>query len=106
MEEENLFDLECINYMEYISDIYVKLTKNNDRVISYLNEIKDIYCKYPKLEKLFDDEEVDGLNREECRAFIEVSAIKREIEIINEREIFFAGGKEAYIYFKNIGVIK
>ncbi len=101
-----LFDLKGVSYMEYISDIYVELTKNNEIVKGFLNELKDMYSKYPKVEKLLDDEEVDGLNQEECKAFIEISAIKREIDIINEREIFFAGGKEAYTYFKNIGIIK
>ncbi|NLC87876.1 MAG: hypothetical protein GX682_03775 [Clostridiaceae bacterium] len=46
------------------------------------------------------------LNEIDCKMLQKLVNIYLEMTMYEEREIFFLGGKEAYYYFKNIGILK
>ncbi len=107
MEDEmNLMDFEGVEYPEYISEMFVKLESTNEELKELIQRKKEIYINFPRIEKLFDDELVDGLSKEECKTLLVLMGINRDIQSIYEKKLFFLGGKEAYIFFKNIGIIQ
>ena len=45
------------------------------------------------------------LSNDECFALSKLVKIHYDIHSIEEKEIFFLGGKEAYFFFKKIGIL-
>lgn len=51
------------------------------------------------------DDETLELNKEECKMLQKLNSLYMQMCNFEEREIFFLGAREAYYYFKNIGII-
>ncbi len=60
---------------------------------------------YPNLQLILEDEETLELNKEECKMLQKLNSLYMQMYDFEEGEIFFLGAREAYYYFKNIGII-
>ena len=69
------------------------------------NESK-IYDKYPSVRELFEDEIAKGYTIEEQKAIEEIFRINDYRDIIERKECFKLGFKEAYIFFEEQEMLK
>ena len=64
-----------------------------------------LYEKYPKLREFIEDEKPTSFNVEETDAFCEWLGLYDSLKIIELLEAFKLGGKEAYIFFEEQGML-
>lgn len=97
---------DCIELGEIIDKAKVALRFKNKEYKSLLDEVSDLKINHPNLQLLFEDDDVIPLSKTDCKTLQKLINLELEIQNFEEQEIFFCGGKEAYFYFKNIGILK
>lgn len=92
---------------EYLEDIRRNLRNTNEKYIKLNKEFHEILDKNENLVWILEGDIKDRkLSNEECFALSKLVEIYADMQSIEEREIFFLGGKEAYFLFKKIGALK
>ena len=92
---------------EYLEDIRRNLRNTNEKYIKLNKEFHEILDKNENLGWILEgDIKYRKLSNEECFALSKLVEIYTDMQSIEEREIFFLGGKEAYFLFKRIGALK
>ena len=81
-----------------------KLSKREDYKV-IMDKIHDIYEKYPKIREFIEDEIPMNFEKEETEAFIELYKCNDSLKIIELLEVFKLGGREAYIFFEEQGML-
>lgn len=104
--EENLFDCNGVDFSDLMSDVYMSLSNENEEFIMLKNNLEEIFNRCNRVEKILEGEVVEELNQEELKLLSSAIKINHDLDRIYEKQIFFTGGKEAYTYFKNIGILK
>ena len=94
-KELKLYDMDSIELYELI---------DSSRII--YEQFHKIMNDYPNLQLILEDGETLELNKEECEMLQKLNSLYMQMCDFEEREIFFLGAREAYYYFKNIGIIK
>lgn len=61
---------------------------------------------YPNLQQILEDDKEINLTKADCQMLQKLFNLQLDISQFEEQEIFFLGGKEAYFYFKNLGILK
>lgn len=102
----NFFDNYDDCFYKYVSDIFVNLRKNNKHYQEFSLAESELLNQFPKIRRVIEDEESYDLTKEEVNAFIKVLSLKDSKKMLEEKELFFKGGKEAYYYFTKMGIIK
>ena len=97
-EHKDAFN-EHFNY--YVKD---KLLNREDYK-EITNKIHNLYEKYPNLREFIEDEKPTSFNVEETDAFCEWLGLYDSLKIIELLEAFKLGGKEAYIFFEEQGML-
>ena len=99
-EYEDMFE-------EYIEDIKRYLRNNNEEYIKLQKEFHETLDKNENLVFVLEGEITNrNLSNYECFALSKLVKIYYDMQSIEEKEIFFLGSKEAYFFFKKIGIIK
>lgn len=106
MNEKGLYDLELCDFNELISKAKVSLKDKNVEYKNLLDEVKNIMESYQNLQLILEDDKEINLTKFECKMLQKLFNLQLDIRQIEEQEIFFLGGREAYFYFKNINVLK
>ena len=106
MNEYGLFNTECIELGEIIDKAKVALRFKNKEYKNLLDEVSDLKINHPNLQLLFEDDDDISPSKTDCKTLQKLINLFLEIRNFEEKEIFFCGGKEAYFYFKNIGILK
>ena len=106
MSNYELFNIDCIELGEIIDKAKVALRFKNKDYKNLLDEVADLKENHPNLQLLFEDDDEISLSKNDCRMLQKLINLELEIRNFEEQEIFFCGGKEAYFYFKNIGILK
>ena len=92
---------------EYLEDIRRNLRNTNEKYIKLNKEFHEILDKNENLVWILEGDIKDRkLSNEECFALSKLVEIYTDMQSIEEREIFFLGGKESYFLFKRIGALK
>lgn len=99
-EYEDLFE-------EYLDNVRRNLKNNNEEYIELQNEFHKILDKNQNLIWILEGEIKDRtLSNEKCFSLSKLVKIYYDLQSIVEKEIFFSGGKEAYFFFKKIGILR
>lgn len=109
MEDLKIFDIGSDELYYLIDTARTNLMKNNTSYKKLQKNISEIIEKHPIIDKIYypTDEKLDReLTKEECKMLQKVFDLHFEISTYEDLEIFFLGGKIAYIYFKKMGLIK
>lgn len=106
MEEERLYDIGSIELTDLIEQRRMSLGDKNEDYKKLSKEFKKIMDMYPNLQLILDKDRDIMLNEVDCKMLQKLVNIYLEMTMYEEREIFFLGGKEAYYYFKNMGILK
>ena len=91
---------------EMINDVLIDSQKN-DQEYKRLNDInKNLRRKYQKLMMIYESENPQKLNQNEIDALITILNNEVQMRYIIYEKMFILGNKEAYYYFKRMGIIK
>ena len=91
--------------------IWINQTEDNllNRNTEYKNlrkRLDDIFNKYPNLQYILEENQHLVLNETECKMLQKLITIHMDIRDFEEKEIFLLGGKEMFLYLKDVGLIK
>lgn len=99
-EYEDLFE-------EYLDNVRKNLRNNNEKYIELQKEYHKILDENENLVWVLEGQtEGRNLSNKECAALAKLVQIYYDMQSIEEKEIFFLGGKEAYFFFKKIGILR
>lgn len=99
-EYEDMFE-------EYLEDIKGVLRKRNQKYIRLLEKYHKILDENENLVWILEGQtENRNLTNKECNALAKLVEIYYDMKSIEEKEIFFSGGKEAYFFFKKMGILR
>ncbi len=109
LNEELLNQYTC-EWSDYFADYFENQRVGRIRLRNEYKEIEKAICeiknKYPNVVTLLEDGEKTKLNDEEENAIIEILKLQEEINLIELKEAFKLGFKEAYIYFESMELLK
>lgn len=106
MNEFELFNVENVDFREMINKAKVALRNKNLEYKNLQNEVAKILNSHPNLQLICEDDKDISLNKNDSKMLQKLFNLNLEIKNFEEREIFFLGNREAYFYFKNIGILK
>lgn len=106
MEETRLYDINSSELNELFDSARIDLKNTNQDYKKLKKQYHDIMDRFPNLQLIFEDDGIFELNKEECKMLQKVIQLGLKINELEEYSIFFLGGREAYFYFKNMGIIK
>lgn len=105
MDKICIDNLDMVELDRLIDSAIVDLERNNLEYRNLRNRVRSILKKYKNVSKIIDDDEVENLNKEECKMLQIILQLRIEIEILEDREIYFLGGKQVYYYFKKLQLL-
>lgn len=106
MEELKLYDIDSGELNELIDSKRIELRNKNEDYKKIRNQVCEIKEKYPNILSLLEDNEVENLNKEECKNLQNLLSLYSRMMDYEDREIFFLGARENYFYFKNLEILK
>ena len=102
MEEVRLYEMYLTEAIEERKD---SLLKSNDEYKKLRKKLDDIFNEYPNLQYILEDGHHLALNETECKMLQKLITIHMDIRDFEEKEIFLLGGKEMFLYLKDVGLI-
>ena len=82
----------------------------NNNNLEYKNtqqKLHNILDNNINIQKLFDEADIEnGLSKEECKMLSKIIILDYKLQEIEENEIYFKGGMDAYFYFRKLGILK
>ena len=106
MEDLGLYNIDSAELNELIDSSKVELKNSNANYKKLVDQVSKIKKEYPKLQSLFENDFVKNLNENECKNLQKIFDLYLQISVYEEQKIFFLGGKELYLYFKKMNLIK
>ena len=106
MEELKLYDIDSGELNELIDSKRIELRNKNEDYKKLRNQVCEIKEKYPNILSFLEDNEVENLNKEECKNLQKLLSLYSRMMDYEDREIFFLGARENYFYFKNLEILK
>lgn len=106
MEELKLYDIDSGELNELIDSKRIELRNKNEDYKKIRNQVCEIKEKYPNILSLLEDNEVEDLNKEECKNLQKLLSLYSRMMDYEDREFFFLGARENYFYFKNLEILK
>ena len=97
---------ENIDFSKIIDKAKVALRNKNIEYKHLQKKKKKIMDSHPNLQLICEDDEDITLNKNDSKMLQKLFTLNLEIKNFEEQAIFFLGGREAYFYFKNIGILK
>ena len=99
-EYEDMFE-------EYLDEVKILLRKKNQKYIKLRKKFHKILDENENLVWILEGQtEGRNLSNKECIALAKLVQIYYDMQSIEEKEIFFLGGKDAYYFFKKIGILR
>ncbi len=107
MEElyEGFFNEYSTDFYEYFDKHLVKNVIKKGEYKEIEDEIKAIKNKNPNMVAILEDKENVNLTCEDVKKLNEILSLERELNIIELKESFKLGFKEAYIYFESMNML-
>ena len=99
-EYEDMFE-------EYLEDVKRILRRKNQKYIKLQEKYHKILDENENPVWILEGQtENRNLSNKECIALAKLVQIYYNMQSIEEKEIFFLGGKEVYYFFKKIGILR
>ena len=103
MEEVRLYEMYLT---EAIEERKTDLLNRNNEYKKLRKKLDEIFNEYPNLQYILEENESLILNETECKMLQKLITIHMDIRDFEEKEIFLLGGKEMFLYLKDVGLIK
>lgn len=92
-------------FNEYYNLHVMNKLPNREDYKEIIDKVHAIYDKYPNIREFIEDEIPTTFNQEETDACCEIFSLYESLKIIELMEAFKLGGKEAYIFFEEQGML-
>ncbi len=106
MEESWINNIELDEIYNLIEVTKEELKNNNLKYKNLKENFYKILNEFPNLQLIFEEQMELNLTKTESKMLQKLVSIYMQISNIEEKEIFILGGKEMYIYLKELGLIK
>ena len=91
------------------TEFFHKKTKgkllDREDYLKLMAEKNEIYKEYPQLREFIEDEIPMNFGQKEVEAMYKVISIYEQVHLLELREAFKLGAKEAYIFFEEQGML-
>ncbi len=94
------------DFDRFLSDVTIEMKKHNQEYKELLEQKHEILKKSPALEDLLDNGKEVKLSPEEIWLFYDYELIMIDLSVLESKEMFIKGMKEAYYLFKRLDIIK
>ena len=95
------------DFFESMEDVRMYLKNNNLEYKNTQQKLHNILDNNINIQKLFDEADIEnGLSKEECKMLSKIIILNYKLQEIEENEIYFNGGMDAYFYFRKLGILK
>ena len=95
------------DFLESMEEVRMYLKNNNSEYKNTKEKLHNILDNNINIQKIFDEEELEnGLSKEECKMLSKIIILNYKLQEIEENEIYFKGGMDAYFYFRKLGILK
>lgn len=105
-ELKSFYEYSDDTFYAYLDDVEINLSRMNEEYQMLSSEEELILSKFPKLRNAIELNEYTDLTAEECLNFVKILDLRRDKNLIFEKEIFYVGIKNAYEVFKKIDALK
>lgn len=103
--DEGFFDTYSDDFWEYFDRHKVLNVLNKGEYKNLNQKIGKLKEEYPNVIKFLEEKENVELNNAEQKAIWEILELQGELDVIELKESFKLGFKEAYIYFESMNML-
>jgi len=103
MDEVRLYEMYLT---EAIEERKTDLLNRNNEYKKLRKKLDEIFNEYPNLQYILEENRHLILDENECKMLPKLITIHMDIRDFEEKEIFLLGGKEMFLYLKDVGLIK
>ena len=82
-----------------------KNIKKNKEYFELITQIEYLKTKYPKVRSFLEDKEIINFSETEKMGLLKILDLQEELSILDLKESFKLGFKEAYIYFRSMNML-
>ncbi|MBS5854358.1 MAG: hypothetical protein KIC56_03930 [Clostridium sp.] len=104
--EDSFFDKYSDDFMDFIESHRVKKLLFNSEYKNIKDKISGIKKVYPNVINFLENNQTVTLNEEEQKAIFQILNLQGQLDLLEQKEVFKLGFKEAYIYFKSMNMLK
>lgn len=104
--EDSFYDYSKDNFYEYFSRIQFMLQTTNMGYKETVLEKNKLMEANPKLDAIFYARTAVELSLDDCKDIVKFVSLQEKIKQIEDEAIFLLGGREAYLYFKKLDILK
>lgn len=104
--EDSFYDYSKDNFYEYFSRTQYVLKATNMEYNETLLEKDKLLKSNPKIEEVFYGRKEMDLSLDDCKDIIKFIELQEKIKQIEDEAIFLLGGREIYLYFKKLDILK
>ena len=94
------------DFLAFFDNHRTKKLMNREDYKNLRDKKRKIMEEYPKARTFLEDEKIIDMTEEEKKAVLEIIDIQEKIKIIELKEAFKLGGKEAYILAEEMDMIR
>ena len=94
-----------MNFMQYFEKHREEELLNREDYHELEEEYKSIANQYPRAVDFFENENVGEMTEEEQNAILKLIDLREQIKVIELKEGYKLGFKEAYIFFEEMGML-
>jgi len=105
MRNMNLYNANSNEFSELIDNAKVRLKTRNFKYKKLIDASLKILNNFPNLQLFMEGDAPEKLNKIECKMLKKLVSLHMQISDFEDQEIFFLGGKEFYLYLKNMHII-
>ena len=103
---KSFFDKYQDDFLEYLEDHKIITCMNREDYKKISKEIEDLKYRYPNVWTFLEEREPIDLRDDEQYAMLNILEYETKLDIIELKECFRLGFKEALIYFNSMGMLK
>ena len=95
------------DFFFFFLDVRMYLKNNNLEYKNTQQKLHNILDNNINIQKIYDEADIEnGLSKEECKMLSKIIILNYKLQEIEENEIYFKGGMDAYFYFRKLGILK
>ena len=94
-----------MNFMQYFEKHRQKNLLNREDYYEMERQIEETSSKYPNARDFLQNDAISELTENEQKAVLKLIDLKEQIKIIEFKEAYKLGFKEAYIFFEEMGML-
>ena len=96
MKDMKLYDIDSGELCELIDSKRIEIRNKNEDYKKLRNKVCEIKENYPNILALIEDNEIENLNKDECKKLQKLLSLYSRMMDYEDREIFFLGARENY----------